>query len=742
VRSLRAAPALAIALTLAPLGCGTAPPPQPPPPPRSPGPASELRVGPPPPPRLPSGHSGRHLGRLPWVGSLPGRLAAGPWGLAELSRDSAGVRWPRPRAATLPLYEFEPEAVRRAAGDTLVLDSLALWSARAAKPEWREPALLHWSELLALDGDTLRADSLLRLDDLRVSVWAWTALQARERLALARGDTLAADSLLRSADTRGWPDAELSAWSVAIARLAAARGDTTRALAAARLTMRRFPGLAAGSEGLRLTETMLAARGDSLDVVESKMAAEVEALRGSFAAAARRLARLAPRVEGEERGRVALRDAELARRARAFESARHAAATARAAAADSAWRARVDLERARIMRDSGRSDSAVAAYARVARLARGATREVALWERARELQDDGRFEAAADAFERVLGNGTRRAEARFLAGLMAYAAGRRDTALARWAGDTLESARFWRGVELRRCGDPRGDSLLRGLAALPGYLFYRAAARDTLGVRGLPDSIAPATPRLDSGLARREQALARGGLVDEALLIASRAAARDARLTGASDSTTALDPLAGASVAWLAGRPPAVVGFALEAQRQSGDLPAELQWPIVPWAYPPAFDSLVVAAADSCGIEPALLLATMRQESRFDPAARSISNAAGLMQLLPAAAGDAARWAHEPPPTDSTLIDPASSLKLGARYLARLVARFDGHVAVALSAYNAGPSTVPPFWRELIARGGEALFCEFASNADAQDYARRILGYRQAYRELAPRLSR
>jgi soluble lytic murein transglycosylase-like protein len=69
-----------------------------------------------------------------------------------------------------------------------------------------------------------------------------------------------------------------------------------------------------------------------------------------------------------------------------------------------------------------------------------------------------------------------------------------------------------------------------------------------------------------------------------------------------------------------------------------------------------------------------------------------------------------------------------------------LIQRFDGHVAVALSAYNAGASTVPPFWRDLIARGGEALFCEIASNADAQDYARRILGYRQAYRELRPRI--
>ena len=41
-------------------------------------------------------------------------------------------------------------------------------------------------------------------------------------------------------------------------------------------------------------------------------------------------------------------------------------------------------------------------------------------------------------------------------------------------------------------------------------------------------------------------------------------------------------------------------------------------------------------------------------------------------------------------------------------------------------------------WRLLIDRGGWALYCEMAANADTQDYVRRILGYRQAYRDLKP----
>ena len=89
-------------------------------------------------------------------------------------------------------------------------------------------------------------------------------------------------------------------------------------------------------------------------------------------------------------------------------------------------------------------------------------------------------------------------------------------------------------------------------------------------------------------------------------------------------------------------------------------------------------------------------------------------------------------------PTEAALFDPERNARYGARYLARQLGRFDGRVAVALYAYNVGPAAVPSSWRDLVARGGEALFCELAPNPLGRDYARRILGYRQAYRELRP----
>jgi soluble lytic murein transglycosylase-like protein len=161
-------------------------------------------------------------------------------------------------------------------------------------------------------------------------------------------------------------------------------------------------------------------------------------------------------------------------------------------------------------------------------------------------------------------------------------------------------------------------------------------------------------------------------------------------------------------------------------------------WGFVPWAFPPAYERELNAAAMTLGVERALLWGLVRQESRFDPRAVSRSNALGLAQLLPGTARDVARALHESFTADTLLFQPDRALRYGAFYLHQLMERFENVTPVALTAYNAGPGKVRADWRLLIERGGWALYCEMAANADTQDYVRRILGYRQAYRDLKP----
>jgi soluble lytic murein transglycosylase-like protein len=276
------------------------------------------------------------------------------------------------------------------------------------------------------------------------------------------------------------------------------------------------------------------------------------------------------------------------------------------------------------------------------------------------------------------------------------------------------------------------------LARKPGYAFYRACARETLGVRGWPGAVLEAAADTSATvLLRARRLLAADPTGEDAMTLLSRWAAADARLDGTRPGIA--EWLTAARMAFSCGRTALGtlwVDRAIGAAQSRAD---SIQWGLVPWAYPPAFEPLVRAAAvDSISMDAPLLWGLMRQESRFDPRARSRSNALGLTQLKVEAASDAARALREGAPSETTLFDPAHAVRYGAAYLGALLRRFEGHVPVALAAYNAGPSVVRKDWRDLIARGGEALYCEVASNADSQDYVKRITGFRAAYRELAP----
>jgi soluble lytic murein transglycosylase-like protein len=96
----------------------------------------------------------------------------------------------------------------------------------------------------------------------------------------------------------------------------------------------------------------------------------------------------------------------------------------------------------------------------------------------------------------------------------------------------------------------------------------------------------------------------------------------------------------------------------------------------------------ITAAAHHHGIDPALLAGLIKQESGFDPTARSGAGAVGLTQLMP---GTAAGLGVADP------TDPAQAIEGGAKYLAEQLQRFGGDEARALAAYNAGPGAVERF---------------------------------------------
>jgi soluble lytic murein transglycosylase-like protein len=100
------------------------------------------------------------------------------------------------------------------------------------------------------------------------------------------------------------------------------------------------------------------------------------------------------------------------------------------------------------------------------------------------------------------------------------------------------------------------------------------------------------------------------------------------------------------------------------------------------------FAELIGEAAQTHGIAPELVASVIAVESNFNPRAVSARSARGLMQLMPETA---ARFGV------SDIFDPRQNINAGTRYLKELLERYNGNLALALAAYNAGPDKVEQF---------------------------------------------
>ncbi len=110
-------------------------------------------------------------------------------------------------------------------------------------------------------------------------------------------------------------------------------------------------------------------------------------------------------------------------------------------------------------------------------------------------------------------------------------------------------------------------------------------------------------------------------------------------------------------------------------------------------SYPRPYSDTVSAAAAEFGVDPLLIWAVMREESRFDPEALSSAGARGLMQITPSTqTWIAEQLGQAATPGDSFLVKP--NIRMGAWYLHFLLNYFKGDVDLALMAYNGGAASV------------------------------------------------
>lgn len=663
----------------------------------------------------------RLLGTAPWLDSYENGEGRALLARARVERAEPAADDAR-RAVAAPGADLGPRLVTlaRAFDRADLLDSAAATYRRAATAL---PAIADWLRLRAAGviADSTQRNALLGSVSLPPAVarTGWTDALARDRTGDPRGAARIYDSL----------GASVAALRLRLRAIQAEGGDSTE-----RAGVRRA---VTGLLGTRLSAE------DSRDAIALLDDAFAPLTRGEELLVARRAAatdRVPRAVLGYSRaaGIKPLGESDrLGQGAALARLGRHREAMALFATIRSRdLTPEAQYRRARSLLAVGRRPEAIALLRQVARVYQydSVTAATAGFAAGDLLVDDHNDIRAREAYREVArrfprtGHGARAA---FQAALLAYLQGsprvaaQEFTALSERASDRSEgiAALYWSGRALLAAGDTV-TARARWRAVLDRFptSYYVLPASERLGVP--PIGGQPTTPfrAPDSEVLA---ALDRAALLDNLGLrvearfeydrVSREAAAAPAKV------------LAVASAYVERGLPGRAYRLASRITDGGG---LRLAFPL---PRPAAF----AEEARQAGLDPLLISAIIRQESAFDPGARSVADARGLMQVIPSLGASLARGEGLADWDASLLYQPEINLRFGFTHLAQALKRYP-RLEAALAAYNAGTRPADRWLALPGAAVDPEVYIERIQFVETRDYVRRILRNLAVYRALYP----
>ena len=140
--------------------------------------------------------------------------------------------------------------------------------------------------------------------------------------------------------------------------------------------------------------------------------------------------------------------------------------------------------------------------------------------------------------------------------------------------------------------------------------------------------------------------------------------------------------------------------------------------------YPfPYFNEIKKWSADR-KVNPLLVTALMRQESKFERKIKSVVGATGLMQIMPATA----KWIAPQIKLDKfDLENPDHNIKMGTWYLDHTHDQYKGNSMLAIASYNAGPGNVSK-WLQSLPKDDPDDFVEAIPFDETKNYVRQVFG--------------
>lgn len=148
----------------------------------------------------------------------------------------------------------------------------------------------------------------------------------------------------------------------------------------------------------------------------------------------------------------------------------------------------------------------------------------------------------------------------------------------------------------------------------------------------------------------------------------------------------------------------------------------DVRWRLV---YPVHYYNEIRQYAQNWSNDPILILSIIREESYFNPNAKSPAGAFGLMQLMPATASEAGNAIGMSIPNNQFLLDSYINIRLGNIYYARLKKALWGKDLLAVLAYNGGLGSVSK-WRDNLKYVDVDDFVEQIPYSETQNYLKKV----------------
>jgi soluble lytic murein transglycosylase len=297
-----------------------------------------------------------------------------------------------------------------------------------------------------------------------------------------------------------------------------------------------------------------------------------------------------------------------------------------------------------------------------------------------------------------------------------------------------QQALFWSARAHDRAGQrTRARELMNDVVTRDQFSYYGLSAADWLR---LAPSVLSAGPRTPPEVQQQTRGALRRIELLQSLQLTEAASYEQERTRGyLSGQTGGLHYLA--EQLQLKGR----VAEAITLGRRLNDADGRWNARTLKLIYPFPYRQTIEKHARANSMSPHLLAALIRQESMFNPRAKSTAGAIGLMQVMPKTGRSVAQQIGMKRFGVQQLTDPDTNVRIGTAHFRHLMREHENQLEHVIAAYNAGLTPVAR-WRSLDHHNDAQLFTERIPYAETREYVKILMRNTMMYELLYPATQR